>query len=87
MKDEAIDETGDWLIFPVSVLVVRSTVILRLNDPAGEGSFKKIQSPLVNLRTNRQNKKQIKTWDKMRHDVLLSFLTLMLEPETWYRIA
>ena len=83
MKDEAIDVMGDRLIFPVSVLVVRSTVILRLHDPAGEGSFKEIQSPPVNLRTNRQNEKKIKTYDEMRLGDLLRFLTLMLESGTW----
>ena len=55
MKDEAIDVTGDWLIFPVSVLVVRSTVILKLHDPCDEGASKVIHAPPVYLRTNHHH--------------------------------
>ena len=77
MKDEAIDVTGDWLIFPVSVLVARSTVILKLHDPCDEGANKKIHAAPVNLRTN-DHQENMKTWDKMRLDDLLGFLTLML---------
>lgn len=35
--DEAIDETGDWFMFPVSLRSRRFTVILRLQAPAGVG--------------------------------------------------
>lgn len=32
VTEEAIDETGDWFMFPVSLRRLKSTVILRLQE-------------------------------------------------------
>lgn len=37
VTEEAIDETGDWFMFPVSLRRLKSTVILRLQEVAGVG--------------------------------------------------
>lgn len=50
ITDEAIDETGDWFIFPVSDLVVKSTVILRLHAEANAGSINEIHAELAKLK-------------------------------------
>lgn len=44
MTDDAIAETGDWLIFPVSDRVVTLTVIRKLQEPPP--FTKLIQAPL-----------------------------------------
>lgn len=31
--DEATVDTGDWFIFPVSLRILKSTVIMRLQEP------------------------------------------------------
>lgn len=47
--DEAIDETGDRFMFPVSLRRLKSTVILRLEELANVGWVKDTQSPEANL--------------------------------------
>lgn len=37
VTEEAIDETGDWFMFPVSLRRLKSTVILRLQVVADIG--------------------------------------------------
>lgn len=52
-KDESIDDTGEWFIVPVSSRWLRSTVILRLHEPADVGPVKGIQALPSNLKTRR----------------------------------
>lgn len=45
VTEEAIDETGDRFMFPVSLRRLKSTVILRLQEEADIGRVKAIQLP------------------------------------------
>lgn len=47
--DEAIDETGDWFVLPVSLRRLKSTVILRLKEWANVGCVNDTKSPEANL--------------------------------------